>query len=144
MNILDAIEQLTRLKDEHGDVGVAYEAYDDGPEANTVVRLKPLTLEGVGEAEFAPATRHPCVFLDLLAQGDFLPLSEIIAQLSTTHKRHGDIFVTLEADHGHLNNGVRLHYISHVAELGPFFEDDVIDVAPGQLPCVIFSAYSVR
>lgn len=143
MNILDAIEQLKRLKDEHGDVYVAYEAFDDGPESSTVVRLKPLSIKGAGEAEISQGQQGPCLFLDLLETGPYMPMSDMIDQLNDAYARYGDVLIAMDDDYGYLNNGVRLHFINCMEDLGPFFEDDVIDIARSQLPCVIFSAYSV-
>lgn len=143
MNILDAIDQLKRLKEEHGNVEVAYEAFDDGPEPSTVVRLKPLSLKGTGEAEIAQGQKGPCLFIDLLETGPYMTVSDMLEQLNEAYARHGDVLIAMDDDYGYLNNGVRLHYISRMEELGPFFEDDVIDIARSQLPCIIFSAYSV-
>lgn len=143
MTLDEALEQLTQLHDLHGDLPVLHEGYDEGPDEECIVRLQPVLLREVAEAEDDDGTPSDRLFFELPHHGDPMMLSDMLAGLNTIAQEHpGEMPLVLEADYGYLDELADIDVVDSLDQLGPFFEEDVVDISVSQFPCVLIRAAS--
>ncbi|WP_414502197.1 hypothetical protein [Zymobacter sp. IVIA_5232.4 C2] len=143
MTLDEALDQLTQLHDMHGDLPVLHEGYDEGPDEGCIVRLQPVLLREVAEAEDEDGTPCDRLFFELPHQGDAMMLSEMLAGLNAlAEEQPGDLLLVLEADYGYLDELADIDVVDSLDQLGPFFEEDIVDINSSQFPCVLIRAAS--
>ncbi|WP_414500225.1 hypothetical protein [Zymobacter sp. IVIA_12111.31 C1] len=143
MTLDEALDQLTQLHDMHGDLPVLHEGYDEGPDEGCIVRLQPVLLREVAEAEDEDGTTCDRLFFELPHQGDAMMLSEMLAGLNAlAEEQPGDLLLVLEADYGYLDELADIDVVDSLDQLGPFFEEDIVDINASQFPCVLIRAAS--
>lgn len=143
MTLDEAIDKVTQLHEMYGDLPVLHEGYDEGLEDGCIVRLQPVILRDVAPAEDddgAPCNR---LFFELPHQGDAMRLGDMLIGLNTIAEEHpGDLLLVLEADYGYLDELADINVVDNIDQLGPFFEEDVVDIPASQFPCVLVRAAS--
>lgn len=143
MTLEEALNQLTQLHDMHGDLPVLHEGYDEGPDDGCIVRLQPVLLRGVAQAEDDNGAPCDRLFFELPHHGEPMMLSDMLSGLATlARKQPSNLLLVLEADYGYLDELANIDVVVNIDELGPFFEEDIVDIAPSQFPCVLIRAAS--
>lgn len=143
MTLDKALNQLTRLYDMHGDLPVMHEGYDEGLDDGCIVRLQPVLLREVAQAEDDDGMLSDRLFFELPHHGDPMMLSDMVEGLNTIVQEHpGDMLLVLEADYGYLDELADIDVVDNLDQLGPFFEEDVVDIPASQFPCVLVRAAS--
>lgn len=143
MTLDEALEQLAQLYDFHGDLPVLHEGYDEGADDGCIVRLQPVVLREVATAEDEQGVPCDRIFFELPHQGDPAMLSETLEHLEALAQSHsGDLVLVLEADYGYLDEIADIIVVDSIDQLGPFFEEDVVDIPASQFPCVLIRAAS--
>lgn len=130
MTLDEALDQLTQLYDLYGDLPILHEGYDEGPDDGCIVRLQPVVLREVAKAEDEQGLPCDRLFFELSHQGEASTLSETLEHLKALAQEYpGDLLMVLEADYGYLDEFADIDVVDSLDQLGPFFEEDVVDLS---------------
>ena len=143
MTLIEAIEQLTQLHAQYGDLPVLHEGFDEGPDENCIVRLQPVTVRGVASAEDYRGRPSKRLFFELLDKGTPLPISSVLGTLKTLAEQQPlDLELVVEAGYGYIDEVGDIYAAENIDQIGPFFEEDVVDIPASQFPCALVQVAS--
>ena len=143
MTLIETIEQLTQLQAQYGDLPVLHEGFDEGPDENCIVRLQPVTVRGVAVAE--DYRGRPCdrLFFELLNKGTPLLISNVLSTLEAlAQKQPLNLELVVEAGYGYIDEVSDVYVAENIDQIGPFFDEDVVDIPASQFPCALVQVAS--
>ena len=143
MTLTEAIEQLTQLHAQYGDLQLLHEGFDEGPDENCIVRLQPVKVHGVASAEDYHGRPSKRLFLELLDKGTPLPISSVLSTLKALAEKYPlDLELVVEAGYGCIDEVSDIYAAENIDQIGPFFDEDEVDIPTSQFPCALVQVTS--
>lgn len=138
MTLDDAIDYLTQLLAKHGDLPLAHEGFDEGPDEGCIVRLQPVVMRDVQRHTDINDKSRDRLCLELAHGGGLTSASALLADLNAVAERYGRALdIVLEADYGYIDQLADIEIVHSIDQLGPFFEEDIVDIPSSRFPCIL-------
>ena len=135
MTLDEVIDHLTYVQQQYGDLPVAHEWFEEGPDEGCIVRLLPVMLHDVDRADDRSLNR---LHIEQLHRGAPAPISELLTGLNKAAQAHGGALrVVLETDYGYIDDLDDIEVVHSTDQLGPFFEEDIVSIPPSLFPCAL-------